>query len=104
MTKQLCPHNHYARSMMTHPKVSKEFFRGYLPTHIQEIIDFQSIKLTSKSFIDEELKLQIADLLFSATFNGKSGFLYVLFEHASQSTPLLPFRMHKYTVSVMDKP
>jgi predicted transposase/invertase (TIGR01784 family) len=103
MTKQLCPHDRYTRSMMMHPKVSKEFFREYLPAHIQEMIDFSSIKLTSESFIDEELKLQVADLLFSATFNEKPGFLYILFEHASQSTPLLPFRMHKYTVSAMDK-
>ncbi len=29
--------------------------------------------------------------------------LHILFEHASQSTPLLPFRMHKYSVSIMDK-
>nr|MBP9692793.1 Rpn family recombination-promoting nuclease/putative transposase [Alphaproteobacteria bacterium] len=78
MTKQLCPHDRYTRSMMAHPKVSKEFFKEYLPIHIQEMVDFQSIKLTSESFIDEELKLQIADLLFSATFNGKPGFLYIL--------------------------
>ena len=103
MIKKLCPHDRYARSMMTHPNVSQEFFREYLPVPIQEALDFSSIKLESESFIDEKLKLQLADLLFSATFNGKPGFLYILFEHASKSTPLLPFRMHKYKVSIMDK-
>ena len=103
MTKKLSHHDRYTRSMMTNPNVSQEFFKKYLPIHLQEMVDFSTIKLEKESFVDDKLNLQIADLLFSTTFNGKPGFLYILFEHASTSTPLLPFRMHKYMAAIMDE-
>ena len=102
MTKQLSPHDRFTRSIMNNPKVAEEFFRRNLPEHIKNAIDFSSIKIQKESFIDDNLKLQIADLLYSANFNGQPGFLYILFEHASKSDPLLPFRMLKYMISVMD--
>jgi predicted transposase/invertase (TIGR01784 family) len=103
MTKQLSAHDRFTRSLMTHSKVSEEFFKEHLPTHLHQVIDFSSIKLHKESFIDDKLKLQIADLLFSANFNGESGFLYLLFEHASTSAPFLPLRIHKYMISIMDE-
>lgn len=102
MTKKLSPHDRFTRSLMTNPKVAEEFFKANLPTHIQKAIDFSSIKLQKESFIDDNLKLQIADLLYSVKFNGHPGFLYLLLEHASKPDPLLPFRMLKYMVAIMD--
>ncbi|MBP6951135.1 MAG: Rpn family recombination-promoting nuclease/putative transposase [Alphaproteobacteria bacterium] len=102
MTKKLSPHDRFTRSIMANPKVAEEFFQTNLPEQIKSAIDFSSIKLQKESFIDDNLKLQIADLLYAVKFNGKSGFLYILFEHASKSDPLLPFRMLKYMISIMD--
>lgn len=83
---------------MTNPKVAEEFFKANLPAHIKKAIDFSSINLQKESFIDDNLKLQIADLLYSVKFNGQPGFLYLLLEHASKPDPLLSFRMLKYMV------
>jgi predicted transposase/invertase (TIGR01784 family) len=102
MTKKLSPHDRFTRSSMSHPKVSKEFFQKHLPEKIKNIMDFSSIELQKESYIDDNLKQQIADLLFSVKFNKQPGFLYVLFEHASRSDPLLPFRILKYMVAIMD--
>jgi predicted transposase/invertase (TIGR01784 family) len=102
LNHKLSPHDRFTRSAMTHTKVAKEFFQQNLPAHIKNVIDFSSIKVEKESFIDDKLKLQIADLLFSANFNEQPGFLYILFEHASSSKALLPFRMLKYMVAIMD--
>lgn len=102
MTKKLSPHDRFTRSLMTHPKVVEEFFKANLPKPIQKAIDFSSLKAQKESFIDDNLKLQIADLLYSVKFNGQPGFLYLLIEHASKPDPLLPFRMLKYMVAIMD--
>lgn len=102
MTKNLSPHDRFTRSLMTNPKVAEEFFKANLPAHIQKAIDFSSIHLQKESFIDDNLKLQIADLLYSVKFNGQPGFLYLLLEHASKPDPLLSFRMLKYMVAIMD--
>ena len=102
MTKNLSHHDRFTRSSMSNPKVAEEFFKKNLPEKIKNAIDFSSIKLQKESFIDDNLKLQIADLLYAVQFNGQSGFLYILFEHASKSTALLPFRMLKYMISIME--
>jgi predicted transposase/invertase (TIGR01784 family) len=102
MTKALSPHDRFTRSSMSNPKVAEEFFKKHLPEKIKKALDFSSIKLEKESYIDDNLKLQIADLLYSVEFGGQPGFLYILFEHASKSDPLLPFRMLKYMISIMD--
>ena len=98
----LCPHDRFTRSAMSTPKVAEEFFQQNLPEHIKKTMNFSSLKLEKESFIDDKLKLQIADLLYSVDFNGEPGFLYILFEHASSPQPLLPFRMLKYMIAIMD--
>ncbi len=102
MTKKLSPHDRFTRASMTHPKVAEEFFKKNLPEKIQKMIDFSSLKFNKESFIDDHLKLQIADMLFSVNFNGKPGFIYLLVEHASTPQPLLPFRMLKYVIAIME--
>ncbi len=102
MTKRLSPHDRFTRSLMTNSKVAEEFFKTNLPEHIKNAIDFSSLELKKESFIDDNLRLQIADLLYSVEFNGHPGFLYVLLEHASTDDRFLPFRMHKYVTAIMD--
>src|SRR3546814_1560203 len=96
MTKsRISPHDRYIRSMMTNPKVIQEFFESNLPQEIKEVIDFSSITPRKDSFIDDKLRLQIADILFSVKFRGELGYLYLLLEHASTPDMMLPFRMLK---------
>lgn len=54
--------------MLAKPKVAKEFFAGHLPMHIKSEIDLDSLKLQKESFVDDKLKMQITDLLYSAQF------------------------------------
>ena len=98
----ISPHDRFVRSLMTNPKVIKEFFDKHLPQKIKDAMDFSSIELQKESFIGDKLRLQIADLLYSVRINGKPSYLYVLLEHASKPDKLLPFRMLKYMTAVMD--
>ncbi len=102
MPQKLSPHDRFTRASLTHPKVAEEFFQKNLPEKIQKMIDFSSLKLKKDSFIDDNLKLQIADMLFSVNFNGSPGFIYLLVEHASTPQHLLPFRMLKYVIAIME--
>jgi len=101
-TSQLNPHDRYTHSLMSYPKVIEEFFRTHLPHNIKKSLDFKSIKLYKESYIDDKLKLKIADLIYEAKLNGRPGFFYLLFEHASTPDELLPFRMLKYMLAIMD--
>ncbi|MBS0272184.1 MAG: Rpn family recombination-promoting nuclease/putative transposase [Proteobacteria bacterium] len=100
--KCLSPHDRYIRSIMTHTKVAREFFEHHLPEKIAKAINFTSLKAQKDSFVDDKLRLQIADLLYSVEFHGEPGYLYLLLEHASTPDKLLPYRMLKYTISVIE--
>lgn len=99
---RISPHDRYIRSMLSHPKVMEEFMQANLPAKIKDSIDFRSIELQKESFIDDKLRLKIADLLYGVKFDGKPGYIYILLEHASKPDRLLPFRMLKYMVAIMD--
>lgn len=98
----LNPHDRFFRAMMHEPKVVREFFEQNLPSNIKAVIDFATIQLQQESFIDDKLKLQVADLLYSANFSGKLGYLYLLVEHQSTSDKLMAFRILKYMVAIME--
>lgn len=98
----LTPHDKYFKSVMSDLKVAREFFEQNLPSNIKSIINFATIRLQKESFIDDKLKLQIADLLYSAEFSAKNGYLYVLVEHQSTSDKLMAFRVLKYMVAIME--
>ena len=99
---RLSPHDRFIRSLMTNPRVICEFFDHHLPENIKNILDFSSIEPQKESFVEDSLRLQIADLLYAVRFNGAPGFLYVLLEHASTPQEMLPFRMLKYMTKIMD--
>ncbi len=101
--KHVTPHDTCFRSAMSNPKVAQEFFEQHLPANIKAVVDFATITLKQESLIDDKLKLQITDLLFSAEFNHRPGYLYLLVEHQSTPVKLMAFRMLKYIVAIMER-
>lgn len=99
---RLSPHDRFIRSLMTNPRVIREFLEQNLPDRIRDIVDFSSIEPQKESFIEDSLRLQIADLLYAVRFNNEPGFLYILIEHMSTDNEMLPFRMLKYMIKVME--
>lgn len=98
----LTPHDRFFRSMMTEPKVIREFFENNLPVNIRTAINFDSIQPQKDSFINDSLRLQIADILYSVEFGDQLGYLYVLIEHQSSPKELMPFRILQYMVAIME--
>ena len=84
------------------PEVAREFFSQYLPADIRKKVDLTTLVPQKESFIDDKLRMQIADLLFSVDFEGEPGYLYILMEHASTPDKMLPLRMLKYVISAME--
>jgi len=99
----LSAHDHFFRSMLTNPKVINDFFNEHLPNDIKAVINFASINPQKDSFIDDKLRLQISDLLYSVEFNHQPGYLYLLLEHQSHPDKLMAFRLLKYVIAIMDQ-
>jgi len=102
MANKLSSHDHILRTTMAQPEVIKEFFSNYLPSHIKKEVNLDSIKLQKNSFINDKLRMQITDLLYTAQFGEKLGYLYLLIEHQSTPDKLMPYRILRYKLSIME--
>jgi len=100
--KHISSHDHFFRAAMAEPKVVNDFFQAHLPTKIQEIISWNSIQLKKESYVDDQLKLQITDMLYAANFDNKPGYIYLLVEHQSTADKLMPFRLLKYMLAIQE--
>ena len=97
------PHDRFFRAALSDPRVANEFFECHLPLAIKEIVDLESITLRKDSYVDENLSLSMTDMLFDASFQGRSGYLYLLVEHQSTPDNLMAFRLLKYMFAIMDQ-
>lgn len=88
---------------MSYPQVAKAFFEHYLPAPIKALADLDKLKLSKESYISEELKLAITDVLFKTKFSGHEGYFYVLVEHQQKPDKLMPFRLLKYIVAIIEQ-
>ena len=94
-------HNRFWWSTLENRKVVKEFFQCHLPANIRQILNLESIKLESGNFIETNLRTQATDMLFTAQFGERQGYLYLLIEHQSTPCKIMPFRLLKYSVAIM---
>jgi recombination-promoting nuclease RpnC len=103
MTRKIAkPHDHFFRAAMSRKDVAKDFFKTHLPAHILKLVDLSTLTLRKESFVDENLKEVIVDLLFSVNFGKYPGYLYLLMEHRSTPSRWLPLDILEYLVCALD--
>lgn len=68
------PHDMFFKRAMSDIRVAKDFFQQHLPETIKKRIDFDSLRFHKETFIDEELKLSAADVVYSANFDESLGY------------------------------
>jgi predicted transposase/invertase (TIGR01784 family) len=105
MSSQRIAHAHdaFVRTVMSDPRIAREFFTVHLPYDIRELIDFNQLVLQPRSYIDDVRKESTVDMLYKTIIAGKEAYLYLIVEHQSSPDELMPFRMLKYTCNIMDQ-
>lgn len=96
-------HDRFWWNTLENGKIAKEFFQSHLPANIRQVLNFESIKLESGNFIESNLRTQATDMLFSAQFGERQGYLYLLVEHQSTPCKIMPFRILRYTTAIMKR-
>lgn len=95
-------HDAFVRTVMSDPRIAREFFEIHLPDDIRALVDLDHLILQPRSYIDDVRKEVTVDMLYKTTISGGEAYLYLLVEHQSSPDELMPFRMLKYTCNVMD--
>jgi predicted transposase/invertase (TIGR01784 family) len=96
------PHDAFVKHTFSNLENAAVALRSVLPEGLSQRIDWQSLRLESGSHVDLLLSDTHTDLLLSISISGRRALLYVLFEHQSTSDTLMPFRLLKYIVRVLD--
>jgi predicted transposase/invertase (TIGR01784 family) len=98
------PHDGIFKTCMNDLTVAEDFLRIHLPAEIQQQLDFSTLSLSSGSFVDEDIKQFCSDLVYALkSKQGEYCYIYCLVEHQSTDDPLMPFRMLRYCLAVMQR-
>ncbi|MBK8254879.1 MAG: Rpn family recombination-promoting nuclease/putative transposase [Polyangiaceae bacterium] len=96
------PHDGLVRAVFSHPEHARGELELLLPKEVSTHVDWSTLTLVPGAFVDEALQSNYSDLLYSVKFQGKEGFIYVLWEHQSSPDRFLIFRELKYVVRFLD--
>jgi predicted transposase YdaD len=77
------PHDKLFRETWSNLDNARSFLHHYLPDHVLACMDLETLEISKDSFVEKELLDYYSDMLYKVTLSGKSGFVYVLFEHKS---------------------
>jgi predicted transposase/invertase (TIGR01784 family) len=68
---------------------------------ISQRIQWDSLKLSNKSYTDDKLSQLHSDVVYACQIDGKSSYIYILMEQQTTPDPLLPFRFLQYNVAML---
>ena len=93
-------HDGFFRVAMTNLKVAKDLLKAHLPKKLDKQIDWDTLQITNKSYVDENLKQTFSDMVYRCQINGRESYIYALIEHQTEPYFLLPFKVLEYNVMI----
>lgn len=97
------PHDTLFKTFLTHPETARDFLDIHLPPALREVCDLSTLRLESGSFIEEDLRVYFADVLYSLKTARGEGFVYCLVEHQSSQDRHIAFRIMRYAIAAMQR-
>lgn len=97
------PHDAVFRHILSQAETARDFLAIHLPEKLRALCDLSSLRLESGSFVEEDLRLSYADLLWSVKTASGAGYIYVLIEHQSSPDRHMAFRLMRYAIAAMQR-
>ncbi len=84
--------------------MARGFMEIHLSAELRAICDLSTLKLESGSFVEDDLRQNFSDVLYSLkTTSGEDGYAYVLLEAQSSPDNHMAFRLIRYSVAAMQR-
>lgn len=102
MHKISTPHDRFFRQSLSDVQIARDFFEAHLPRGILAKIDLNSLAICKESYIDEELKESIDDIVYKVNVDEEQqGYIYLALEHQSTAKHFMAFRFIKYQLAII---
>ena len=89
-----------AKRFLTNVSVAKDFLKAHLPKEISSRCNFATLKIKATSYIEEDMRTHLADILYEVEIDGRDGFIYVLLEAQTDAIKFMPLRYVRYSTSI----
>ncbi|TKI05788.1 Rpn family recombination-promoting nuclease/putative transposase [Martelella alba] len=103
MTTVLTPHDSLFRKFLADIGVAREFLQHHLPEELRRQCDFSTLLRHNSSFVEEDLRVRISDMLYSLRMDSGQAYIYCHIEHQSTPDRLMGFRLMRYALLVMQQ-
>ena len=95
------PHDSFFRASLGNLEVAQDLLKAHLAPELVQQIAWDTLQITNKSYVDEQLRNLQSDMVYSCRLNGKDAYIYMLIEQQTKPDPLLVFRILEYNVTMM---
>ncbi len=94
-------HDDFIRRIFSDKKLAIEYFKSFLPAYITVLIDFSSLKQESASYLSDELKKTLSDIVYSCKLKGGESYIKICFllEHKSHPDKYSTIQIGSYLFS-----
>ena len=98
------PHDPMVHSVLRDPTEATSFLQAYLPQDVSQGLNWATLRLHDRSFVDEDLRESESDFLYEIerVLGEESVMLYILVEHQSTPDRWIRFRLLKYCCRIWD--
>ena len=98
------PHDHMVHSVLRDPTEATSFLQTYLPQDVSHGLNWATLRLHERSFVDEDLRGSASDFLYEIEHvSGEASiWVYCLVEHQSSPDRWMRFRLLKYCCRIWD--
>ena len=98
------PHDQFFKEIFSQPESITDFVENYVPERLTKLFDLPTLERIEDSFVDNELKEHLSDLLFRVKLKNKQdAFIYILLEHKSSPDKWVSFQLLRYLVRIFEK-
>ncbi|WP_342259731.1 Rpn family recombination-promoting nuclease/putative transposase [Candidatus Tisiphia endosymbiont of Metellina segmentata] len=103
MSNQL-KHDALFKKIMVNQIAAQEFLEHYLPEEVKEIVDLSKITIEKESFVEDDLKRALSDLVYSVkTKDNEQAFVYVLIEAEVRPNYWMALKLWKYMLLLAER-
>ena len=104
MTEKLIKkHDELSKAFLTDIESAKSFLELYLNPKVIRQCDLASLSIEPSSYLDNELRKKYSDVVYKLDLKDKTScaYVYVLIEHQSSAQKLMPLRILKYQLEII---
>jgi len=102
---KLSIHDNFIRSIMADKNVARDYFQSFLPGHVRELLDLDSLEQSTDTYVSKELQKTMSDIVYTCQkkHSAEQAKVCLLIEHKSYVDKNTPVQIGSYIFSALMK-